>query len=56
MSLDPQTTLALQEARRAQDAPSAPELEPPFPYDKLHFDPFYFKADREVDTTRDGAT
>ncbi|MEA3212255.1 MAG: hypothetical protein QOE70_5312 [Chthoniobacter sp.] len=54
-SLDPQITLALREARRTQEE-DPPALEVSFPFTKLHFDPFYFGADREVYMEREGLT
>ena len=52
-NLNPQTTLAILEARRTQET-EEPVLEPSFPYAKIHFDAAFFSADREVDRKEEG--
>jgi len=48
LALDPRTNAEAAAARAAQRAQDTPTLEPPFPYVRATFDPFFFGLDREV--------
>lgn len=53
MSLDPQVNAEIRHAQRAEENEPKP-LNPPFPYNKLRFDPALFEVLAEVDTGSEG--
>ncbi len=47
MSLDPKTNRRERETDKAQNRAKAPPLNPPFPYKRQLFDPFFFALNSE---------
>ncbi len=48
MSLDPKTNRREREAEKAKKRAEEPPLNPPFPYKRQSFDPFFLSLERET--------